>query len=637
MGAFKQPKLSKPSSAVTAPSVTRKEGPMLPQACLSRRKEPMKHPSFAYYLALILLLTPCAQAENAETAPASSPEITVVTLASLEEEADGGVYRTVKEANLRSRPGRNEARINTLIKGKKVKLLEEVMQEDDLWAHVRVVQTGQEGYVLMTLLEKVPDPTPTPEETATPEPTPTPTATPAPTPGGTIEETFDEPLLVRTTMRTNLRSQPDGDRLDALETGTHLSVTGQVEDETGRLWYHVREKSGREGYMLAELLHQIRPAQPAAISEAEIRTLFPVVACDPLEDMREADLPAYSEETLSAYGTLDVGTRSSAVLRLKRRLYEMGYYAKPNENYNYTESTADVIRIFQEDVGLPATGIADPLTQAALFDEHTAKREGSPQELAYLDIDEAELVIQTVEVTNYNFHGSLQLSLRNNSGERLTAFGLRVIPYMRDGSAADMAETFAEEIERDYAVYDISIDDGSSYSDFYTNGKFDDGIWPHHFEVSNQIYFSGAQLAVSWYRSGGRNVYVDDDQLVFVEAGCGAGDAYMNTLPIALTAEEKANSAWEMGVVTRYVLPVYQAHYGLPQGAWVKSVETNSPAYDAGLQAGDVIVGIGETTILGDATLRQARGRIDAGESAVLYFWRDGQYYQTDIARPAAD
>jgi len=229
------------------------------------------------------------------------------------------------------------------------------------------------------------------------------------------------------------------------------------------------------------------------------------------------------------------------------------------------------------------------------------------------------------------------MSVRNNSGERLTAFGVKVIPYMRDGSACDMAETFAEEIERVYSVRDISIADGDSYSDFYTNGKFDDGIWPHHFEVSNQIYFSGAQLAVSWYRSGGKRVYVDDDQLVFVNAGCGAGDSFMNTLPITLTREEQANSGWEMGVVTRYVLPVCQAHYGLPQGAWVKSVEFDSPAEIAGLTEGDVIVGIGETTILGDATLRKARGQIEAGESAALYFWRDGQYYRTDIVRPAED
>lgn len=592
----------------------------------------MKSTAFAYLIAAALLLPPCALAEEAKA-------VTVVTMAD-QQEAESetyDLYVTAKEANLRSRPDKKAARINTLVKGKKVKLLETVEEGGQSWAHIRVVSNGQEGYVLMSLLEKLPDPTPTPVPTPEPTPTPIPTEAPSPTPGGTVEEVYEEAVIMRTTKHANLRSAPDGKRLDALDSGTHVSVIGQVEDKDGSLWYHIREKSGREGYMLAELLYQLQPAQLAAVSEEEIRDMFPVLSCDPIEDMRDAELPAYSDEDLAPYRTLDVGDRNSDVLRLKRRLYEMGYFAKPNDNSNYTESTADVIERFQKDVGLPVTGVADPLTQAALFDEHTAKREGSAQEPKYLANRDQELVIQRVEVTNYNFHGSLQMSVRNNTGERLTAFGVKVIPYMRDGSACDMAETFEEEIERVYSVRDISISDGDSYSDFYTNDKFDDGIWPHHFEVSNQIYFSGAQLAVSWYRSGDRNYYVDDDQLVFVNAGCGAGDAFINTLPIALTSEERANSGWEMGIVARYVLPVYQTHYGLPQGAWLKSVEPYSPAEMAGLQAGDVIVGIGDLTILGDATLRKARGQIDAGESAALYFWREGQYYRTDIVRPLED
>ena len=593
----------------------------------------MKHTVFAYLLLSAMLISPCASAQDVDSAENSAVQISAEA-ENTEQETAASIWRTVKEANLRAKPDTASARVNTLLKGKKVKLLEEVYDGEKAWGHVRVVQNGQEGYLLMSLIERIPDPTPTPEPTATPVPTPEPTATPEPTPGGTIELTFEEPLILRTAMNTNLRDAPDGKRIDSLSTGTHLKALGQVEDEEGRLWYHTQEQSGREGYVLAELLHILLPAQLAEVSEEEVRALFPVLSCDPLEDMRDAKLPAYDEEELAKYTTLDEGTRSQAVLRLKKRLYEMGYFAKPNENYNYTESTADVIERFQQDVGLPVTGVADPLTQAALFDERTAKREGSAQEPKYLSNREAPLYIQKTDVTNYNFHGSVQLSVRNNSGSRLTAFAVKVIPYMRDGSAADMAETFAEEIEREYPVKDISIEDGNSYSDFYTNDKFDDGVWPHHFEVSNQIYFSGAQIAVSWYRSGGRTVYVDDDQLVFVEAGCGAGDSFIHTLPVALTYQEQANSGWEMGFVTRYVLPVYQAHYHLPQGAWVKSVEMNSPAELAGLKEGDVVVGIGETTILGDATLRKARGQIAPGESAPLYFWRDGQYYKTDIVRP---
>ena len=589
----------------------------------------MKHTPIMLALLLALMSAPCAS--GAESPSPSAPSETPSTSAPVEQEA---LMRTAKEANLRSRPGRDEARINTILKGRTVKVLDTVTEEEELWAHVRVTSSGQEGYILMSLLEEVPEETPTPVPTATPAPTATPLPTPSPTPEGPLEETLEEPLLVRTSMRANLRKEPGGGLIDELPKSTHLTVFGRIEDEDGALWYHVREESGREGYMLAELLIQIQPPQLATVSEAEVRDLFPVLSFDPIADAYAADLPAYSDEEMADYRTLDVGSRSDDVLRLKRRLYEMGYYTKPNENQNYTESTAEVIKRFQEDVGLPVTGVADPLTQAALFDEDTPKREGSPQQPQYLANADMPLVIQRTDVTSYNFHGSIQLSLRNNSGAKLTAFGLKIIPYLRDGSPADLAETFEEEIEREYSVDDIAIADGRSYSDFETNDRFDDAIWPHHFEVSNQIYFSGAQIAVCWYRSGGTNVYVDDDQMVFVEAGTGAGAQLIHTLPVTLTEEETKLSRWEMGIVTRYVLPVYQEHYGLPQGAYIKTVEDGSPAQDAGLQPGDVIVGIGEQTILGDATLRKARGQIAPGESATLWFWREGSYYTTQILRP---
>ena len=589
----------------------------------------MKHTPIMLALLLALMSAPCAS--GAESPSPSAPSETPSTSAPVEQDA---LMRTAKEANLRSRPGRDEARINTILKGRTVKVLDTVTEEEELWAHVRVTSSGQEGYILMSLLEEVPEETPTPVPTATPAPTATPLPTPSPTPEGPLEETLEEPLLVRTSMRANLRKEPGGGLIDELPKSTHLTVFGRIEDEDGALWYHVREESGREGYMLAELLIQIQPPQLATVSEAEVRDLFPVLSFDPIADAYAADLPAYSDEEMADYRTLDVGSRSDDVLRLKRRLYEMGYYTKPNENQNYTESTAEVIERFQEDVGLPVTGVADPLTQAALFDEDTPKREGSPQQPQYLANADMPLVIQRTDVTSYNFHGSIQLSLRNNSGAKLTAFGLKIIPYLRDGSPADLAETFEEEIEREYSVDDIAIADGRSYSDFETNDRFDDAIWPHHFEVSNQIYFSGAQVAVCWYRSGGTNVYVDDDQMVFVEAGTGAGAQLIHTLPVTLTEEETKLSRWEMGIVTRYVQPVYQEHYGLPQGAYIKTVEDGSPAQDAGLQPGDVIVGIGEQTILGDATLRKARGQIAPGESATLWFWREGSYYTTQILRP---
>ena len=307
------------------------------------------------------------------------------------------------------------------------------------------------------------------------------------------------------------------------------------------------------------------------------------------------------------------------------------------------------------------TGEADPQTQATLFDDRVLARAGSSKEIKYLSNREQPLYIQKAEITSYSFHGSIQVSIRNNSGSRLTAFGLKIIPYFRDGSPADMKETFAEEIEREYAISGISIANGRNYSDFWEPEEEDDdgqedenyedsgGInapglidestpatyEPHHFQVSNQIYFSSAQAAVSWYRAGGKTVTVDDDQLVFVGIDYGVGESLIHTLPIDISAAELANANWDMGVTTHYVLPVYQTYYSLPQGAWVRKVEAFSPMAEAGIEPGDVIVGIGDVTILGDATLRKARGNLLPGQSATMTFWRDGTYYETELFRPA--
>ena len=53
-----------------------------------------------------------------------------------------------------------------------------------------------------------------------------------------------------------------------------------------------------------------------------------------------------------------------------------------------------------------------------------------------------------------------------------------------------------------------------------------------------------------------------------------------------------------------------------------------------GLQEGDIIVGIGEQTILGDRTLRLSRASFAPGDIQTVYFWRDGQYYTTEMMRP---
>jgi len=607
--------------------------------------KPIQHAACLFALCALFAVQPAATL--AEDTPA---EI---------EQAESQTLQTSKQANLRKLPNKKSDKLETLKKASVLTVISVSEINGENWAYVRT-KGGREGYILYELLEPVPTPTPEPTATPTPTPSPEPTATPdadSKTPVPTAaknavqdETVYDEPRLVRTLKRANLRKKPDGSRLGEIAADTALTAVGEVEKD-GELWLHIEKgKNNKEGYMLAGLVRQVKPVELIPVTEGEVRALFPVVGRDPIAEIKNEIPFTYTEEELAQYHTLNVGDRNADVLALRKRLYELGYYAKPNENALYTESTADVVRMFQQDCGLEETGTADPYTQALLFDDRMLAREGSAQEVTYLQNKAQPLYIQRAEITSYSFYGSVQVSVRNNTSGKLTAFGLKIIPNMSDGELVDMADTFAEQIEKEYNLDSIAVARGNSYSDFETNGKaplYNDPddyeepeigevyIYPHHFQVSYKQYFTGAQVAVSWYRAAGRNVYVDDDQMVFVSVGKGTDELMTYTLPIAISDSQREEARkWEMGIVTRYVLPVYQDYYNLPQGAYLRSVEEGSPAQEAGLQEGDIIVGIGEQTILGDMTLRLSRASFAPGDIQTVYFWRDGQYYTTEMMRP---
>lgn len=607
--------------------------------------KPIQHAACLFALCALFAVQPAATL--AEDTPA---EI---------EQAESQTLQTSKQANLRKLPNKKSDKLETLKKASVLTVISVSEINGENWAYVRT-KGGREGYILYELLEPVPTPTPEPTATPTPTPSPEPTATPdadSETPAPTAaknavqdETVYDEPRLVRTLKRANLRKKPDGSRLGEIAADTALTAVGEVEKD-GELWLHIeKEKNNKEGYMLAELVRQVKPVELIPVTEGEVRALFPVVGRDPIAEIKNEIPFTYTEEELAQYHTLNVGDRNADVLALRKRLYELGYYAKPNENALYTESTADVVRMFQQDCGLEETGTADPYTQALLFDDRMLAREGSAQEVTYLQNKAQPLYIQRAEITSYSFYGSVQVSVRNNTSGKLTAFGLKIIPNMSDGELVDMADTFAEQIEKEYNLDSITVARGNSYSDFETNGKaplYNDPddyeepeigevyIYPHHFQVSYKQYFTGAQVAVSWYRAAGRNVYVDDDQMVFVSVGKGTDELMTYTLPIAISDSQREEARkWKMGIVARYVLPVYQDYYNLPQGAYLRSVEEGSPAQEAGLQEGDIIVGIGEQTILGDMTLRLSRASFAPGDIQTVYFWRDGQYYTTEMMRP---
>lgn len=78
-------------------------------------------------------------------------------------------------------------------------------------------------------------------------------------------------------------------------------------------------------------------------------------------------LPACAQCT--EWADLSVGSRSDEVVRVKERLFELGYYRSGPFTRQFTEDTAEKIKLFQRANGLDETGVADAETVGALFSE----------------------------------------------------------------------------------------------------------------------------------------------------------------------------------------------------------------------------------------------------------------------------
>ena len=263
--------------------------------------KPIQHAACLCALSALLALSPAVAL--CENTPAEN------------QQAEDSQLQTGKQANLRKLPNKKSDKLETLKKGSVLTVISVSEINGENWAYVRV-QSGREGYILYELLEPVPTPTPEPTATPTPTPSPVPTATPEPgseTPAPTAEPSgvkdeiaYDEPRLVRTLKRANLRKKPAGSRLGEIAANTALTVVGEVEKD-GELWLHVEKgKDHREGYMLSELVRQVKPVELIPITEGEVRALFPVIGRDPIADIKNEIPFTYTEEELAQYHTLDV-------------------------------------------------------------------------------------------------------------------------------------------------------------------------------------------------------------------------------------------------------------------------------------------------------------------------------------------
>ena len=76
-----------------------------------------------------------------------------------------------------------------------------------------------------------------------------------------------------------------------------------------------------------------------------------------------------SRPTPPPYAELTIGSSGQEVLDMKQRFYDLGYYRTTSFNDRFTDNTADTVRLFEKNNGLPADGVADAGMLGVLFSD----------------------------------------------------------------------------------------------------------------------------------------------------------------------------------------------------------------------------------------------------------------------------
>ena len=106
---------------------------------------------------------------------------------------------------------------------------------------------------------------------------------------------------------------------------------------------------------------------------------------------------------------------------------------------------------------------------------------------------------------------------------------------------------------------------------------------------------------------------------------------------------KKINDLREYGYITGAALGVMvhdvdqetAVYYGLPMGAYVAEVNDGSAAAKAGLQARDIIIGIGEDQVTSLNELSRVLEKYSGGEDTTITVWRGGREVTMNITLDA--
>ena len=186
-------------------------------------------------------------------------------------------------------------------------------------------------------------------------------ALPTPTPAPTVEYTEIDGVRYR-----NLKLGDEGD--DVLRLKQRMQELGYFVDNA--------QLTGDYNITMEERVKRIQSRIGVEVNGIATPQLQSMIFSDQLPTPTPSPVSTPAADSVArtvlingiTYRTLQLNSEGEDVVRFKRQLQTLGYFAQNGEITDlYTGSTAYKVKQYQKDLGLPATGIASPELQAMSF------------------------------------------------------------------------------------------------------------------------------------------------------------------------------------------------------------------------------------------------------------------------------